>query len=1237
MPLTNVFRQPTSNPFHSQSRRASKSHDHANVDTENVDSIVSGGVVIASHTNNKKDKKGRGKGKSALYDPSSTLPSPTSPTSADFFSFPSPRFAMPDMISSLDVSRVPSFIRRSGKNENQKEVLADTTPSRTSASCTPIPPSPDISRPSTPLSTSTSAFFTQQHSNSRRFTPSPEPLTPTTAKPTTTPTATAGSITAASVATGRTGTIGSKFGSMFLSKKHRNSYVFDDDYVVLPASAPASLRGKGKGGVEVDQREQTEMPMPMQEPKRKRVSPGSMHIPVGAFLSNAFRSRSTLHLDHLPQQHQQQEHQQPQLKKKRSFLPKLPKLDTRPRTLASSTSLPIGDARARAEGAAAAATAAGMAVGGEKGDVDTKSKSKKYKRLFKAPSIITRNNNNNDRQDEIPISATVSTTTLATDITAPSFLPISPLSSSRTLPIKKSSGILSPFVLPATLRHGPFSKFRNLDSNPNARLPPLPPLPPQSSKSILVKGTDNGYETNHGDNNDPQMIQSSSKELESSIALASTDNDAITVITTTTTAAAATVDVSWNWQQNGHLYHNARWDDDDTSVHTVDSEVIRLSNDTRFPGYPERNAYWQEHCRNREQRHRKHQELQRQQRALGILSRSSSKRFRQKRDRYTVNIAAMQRLANERDRSLDATGSLPADNLGAKARAAPQDEARVAPETEVDSRGVCCDYSNGTNPQRQRQPNSGILFVTSTTTTAEVYPSLVTYDPQSQLRSIQQNQSFSSKNDQRTTSFKTRSSDALNEPNGNTTEADTGDNLNNPNNVDSGSRSNNSSTPSLRIRKEDDHCLSQPGLYASHNHILPLEKLVEMREQEQWRVKQLQHKLRLSLQRTQQQQQRQQQDRPPSRLLRGVSSNSLILPGRPTTPSSSQLLRAMSSSSLIPPNAQANRSTTPSSIQLLRAMSTGNPIPPNALTTPTAATTTPFTPATPTPTSPTTLLKSELPRPLEPALSTNVLHADVDDAADPSVSSSSVDVTTQNLDYRHKYTHRRQGSYSSMNSMTSRTSAVSSRQESSNGHMLLMLHEGCMHYYENGARKTGPEWDYNNLGADSSINGSISDMNDDDSVKDVNQEDDHPYQRPVSPTELRSPHSPHSPRLLLQRPMSTAALTLEPSDSGGRRHSASLRITYLSESPPAEEYLNNYYRRHHHHHSHHHQRHHSASSLGRMRGAKSRASISYSTMPTLATSCSPISSSSSPDPSSPTATLLSAIKLENSSTSSKKV
>lgn len=55
-----------------------------------------------------------------------------------------------------------------------------------------------------------------------------------------------------------------------------------------------------------------------------------------------------------------------------------------------------------------------------------------------------------------------------------------------------------------------------------------------------------------------------------------------------------------DWRHNSRVYYDDRWDR--ASILSVDSEMIRLAEDPDFPGYPERNAYWEQHCQIRERR-----------------------------------------------------------------------------------------------------------------------------------------------------------------------------------------------------------------------------------------------------------------------------------------------------------------------------------------------------------------------------------------------------------------------------------------------------------------------------------------------------------------------------------------------------------------------------------------------------------------------------------------------------------
>ncbi|KAF9201684.1 hypothetical protein BGZ49_008099 [Haplosporangium sp. Z 27] len=1445
MPLSNVFRRSITSPFQNQSQRKNtNTHGHTHFRSGNTDTITSytTNTNTNTNTNNKekqkqpmKDNNSKRKSKSkknseletSIYSlSSSSLPSPTSHSTSITATTTIPSsLTMLEMVSHLEISKShpAQILEKSslGENENgkqqqqqyQQEILEDIS---RESSCSPTPPSPGISMPSTPISPSTSEppFFTL-HPNNRSITSSPEPFTPETTKSTADTTTTTTSNNMAM--TGRTGTIGSKFGSMFSKssqqqqqqqRRRQRQDTKDLSNITVPTSSQQLESECGSTILDVE----GQTP---QEGMKKRLSSGTLHIPIGTFLSNTFRSRR-LSLQHdsvsaqnVQQQQERQEQQPKSLRKKRKgLLPKLPKLDTRPKFIVSSPSLPAVSTKKEGEG-----------VG-----VGTKS--------MKNKGSLFRNN----KKKEID-----TTSTITNSISTPGFSsislphPASPPTPQRSSSASKSS-LLSPFYLPATLRN--FSKNRNL--NPNIRLPP-PHSQDSSSTSVPVTGTNNGHVKAK---NNSQVTQLSSKELElSSTGTSTPDDEVITVVTVVTAAVTAdtTADTaadaaaaakSWDWERNSQLYHDTRWDDDGVSVATVDSEAIRISSDPNFPGYPERNAYWQKHCRIRERRHRKHQQLHEQQRPADLLfghsvldsdrddseggqqkrqreqeeeeefdpvkslrdarnrlrdpaertiTTPNDKRFRPKRERYTTYtayMAAMQQKAKDHEKSLDDDN----DDDGED-----DDYCVVADsESQLDSREIYHSQGHGKGSQWKRQSDRGILFVNSSIATTEICSNLM-HDPES-LPQIQRNQPFSPKTIYKNNSFTNESNktststikrlrdesgggsgdgespDALNDPSSGSLEAsdrpssanveanadaeanadvkaDTDNeadadananaevnanaeanantkanaeanasadstsadstspsNINVINDIDStsSSKSKNSggaSTPDLGIRKEEDLCLSQPGSYASHNHIMPLERLLELQDQEQWKVRQLQNRLRLSLQRADKKhnhrhhhQECQGQSPPlkPSPLDQQLSSPSLVsllthkrsslsgispsLPSNPshlsqtsfssstttvTTTTATTISSTSSSSTLLHPNRSTtlpypNRSTTSSSSRLLRAWSSNSSIFLATSRTPATTATSPTTilhksPESPTSSSPPTSWSPELPRPLKPALSTtfaNLLdEANIDDTA--SIASS-----TQSQDHRHKYVHRRQNSYSSMSSMSS----VSSRQEPSNhGHMLLMLHDGRMHYYKDGARKTGPEWDDgfsdnihdtndgdddvernladgldNNTCTDGGVEEYKIDDHNDGSQDDNTHEEDSQNRPPFSPVEYRSPHSPHSPRLFMKHHSSASGLISRPlpppllMDPKGRRHSTYLKTTNISESLAGENTNH-----------HQHRRQSSFSSLGCMHGTKSRASISYSTVPTIAMPTSPLSTSSPSFPSDSTTALLSAIKMEN--------
>ncbi|KAF9288926.1 hypothetical protein BGZ68_010335 [Mortierella alpina] len=467
---------------------------------------------------------------------------------------------------------------------------------------------------------------------------------------------------------------GSRFAAMF-SKGHRSS--------------EESVRQQENGT------EQDQMPM-QQESKKKRLSAGSIQAPISNFLTNTFRSsKQSPSAQQQPQQVVEEvQPGQVQRKKRRSLLPKLPKLDTRPKIIISSP----------------------MRKGG-------RSDKKQKEARAQGPGSGTGSSTPGLLSSSSPVSGT-----------------------GRGLGGAGHSfalSLLSPFYLPAQLRHAVFNK--------------------DSAKSAQQA---------------PPLFDSASL---------------------------------WDWRQHSRVYYDDRWDR--ASVLSADSDMARLSEDPNFPGYPERNEFWQKHCRIRERRLKK-QQLQRQLSGMaptagvdqddsdddesdddddkimgparmgpgGSRLRHTNSRNQNRHGKhrvryttYSAYMAAMQQKAKNRAERKNSEISLPpqlnaklmedmrlfeqrsmnqeanvktiADRLQngmGSVRASMDVDGQFQQQQRLERRmngmnmGSSDDDSDGQGRQqagrpsmslqRRRHPDSGILFVPSSATTAEVYPHLV-HDP----------------------------------------------------------------------------------------------------------------------------------------------------------------------------------------------------------------------------------------------------------------------------------------------------------------------------------------------------------------------------------------------------------------------------------------------------------------------------------------------------------------------------
>ncbi|KAF9108150.1 hypothetical protein BGX29_003029, partial [Mortierella sp. GBA35] len=764
MPLSNVFRHSFPNPFHNSSRKNRHAHARSGSTNGSSTSIVVVPVVEGNNnttSNNTIDinkplpsifgrsdsrkmfglrKRDKSKSKDKDDDDKKKRQGSQATSKSNHSSLsarhlvrldpdattPLPRPSSPsDLISHLQISKAlppppppPSL---------QEQHMSDIS-SPASTSFSPSPLSPQIRMPATPSAPSTPTSSAPTPHSARLLSASPEPFTPTP-----------GNSPGSPMATSSPGKIRSRFGSLFFNKSRQHSF---DERVLSEQE-------------EIDAREKENADL-VAVLKKKRMSTGSLQIPIGAFLSNTFRTKQQQQQQLQQVQDQDQSQQQQQPKKRRGLLPKLPKLDTRPRIVIS------------------------------------KSAAKKQK---EAKRSATGNG------DETHVPPGNSTATAGHEHAPSPGLDVVPGSltksggggSKSSSSLLGSPALLSPFYLPPQIRTGE----RNDD-----------PM----ATTATAKGSQAGQQL---------------------------------------------LDVSFNptfdWHQDTQVFYDDRWDR--ASVRTVDTEIIRLSDDPNFPGYPERNDYWQQHCRIRERRW-KHQIQKHQQQQLtesrsprwmsgggkadpvtGLLDEDSGSlleeedeydedgeplsarlrgvtdllhslperrtrqstapqsseqnRFRQRRVRYTTYsayIAAMQVKSKNRTdhkRSLDVAAiaaphdGSDSDKLMTDVRtlrersmvqpASVKDTADMFEEAFMGDSSVT-DHSldpaqrrhvqrrNGTNLgssddesegqletrnrvrpmlmpktlQRQSQPDSGILFVTAAATTAEVYPTLV-HDPRDQL------------------------------------------------------------------------------------------------------------------------------------------------------------------------------------------------------------------------------------------------------------------------------------------------------------------------------------------------------------------------------------------------------------------------------------------------------------------------------------------------------------------------
>lgn len=1072
MPLSNVFRLSFPNPFHSSSRKNRRAHARSGSTAGSPSSIVvvpvvedksnsnSGGNTVdfitpppstlgrsdspksISLRDKGKDKdvgKSRRKGSQEISKSTHSSLSTCHLERLDPDTNPRPSSPSSDLISHLHISKAP--LPLSFQEQQQQHVSALSSP--TSTSFSPSPFSPHISMPTSPSAPSTPLIT---DSPARILSASPEPLTPT--------------LPTSPLNLATSGTLGSRsrFGSLFTINKTRHN---SEERVLSDPEVHAKM-GKDKVDTALL--------------KKKRMSSGSLQIPISAFLSSTFRNKQQ-GAQKQPSQPEplqpvqdqdltQTQHQQSsQRKKRRGLLPKLPKLDTRPKI------------------------------------INSKSRSKNQKEAVKQVGTGYGGNGSSSTQQAPPENLTNAAPGLDLEWVVVPGSTATAKQGGGGGRRKSSTRLLSPFYLPRQIRTGAGShSSQNLD--PNVRLPP-PMMGSTREKNDSPTGT-----TTSGSQARQQFVDfypAFEFEWQADSQVFYDDRwDRASVRTVDTEIILLADDPNFPgyperndyWQQHCRI-RERRWkhqiqkhqqqqmmdarspkkwlngvkanpvtglveddsgslleeDDEDDEGRMTDQDgplADRLRDVTDLlNSLPERTA--------------------RRDRQSTAPASSHQNRFRQRRVRYTTYsayIAAMQVKSKNRTdhkRSLDVaamaspTAGIDTDKLMTDVRAL-RERSMTQPANVMDGDTMadhCLDptrqsslpevyygqrryarHRDGTNLgssdddsedqyeaedrvhpmssfaslQRQRQPDSGILFVAAAATTAEVYPTLV-HDPREQLlnKSTKSATTTSGNKLKDVSSFSqhdknARSLDAHNgpdrDPSGRRPSAsDSVNNTDNNNNDDINYNINNYDNSNMNNRNSSnnkkDLCLSRPGQYASHNHIMPLEKLLEVEEQERQRRRrallekqELDRQKRLMMEMEEQQQQ-----------------------------------------VLIYPDGAALDATKPTT---------------TTTTTTSISTATSSLPSSSS-SSPAQLSSSS--QPLEGADDNNSGSGDTF-LADPSTAMSVSDTAAS--------------SQQPTGSEPTSPGQPQARPQSS-GHMLLVLDRGRCQYYENGTRKRGPQWEEEGL------------------------------------------------------------------------------------------------------------------------------------------------------------------------------
>ncbi|KAG0054899.1 hypothetical protein BGZ83_010123 [Gryganskiella cystojenkinii] len=465
-------------------------------------------------------------------------PSSSSSTSTEIIG------AVLDIVEGRSRSNDSNSYNSSGGSESESDGIRHRHPISNQSTPTSISSSLPHPSPNNQLSSSSLSPATSLRTSTPivplvpLFSSSPEPLRPTdlifSQYPTTMPTG---------------GSLGKRFGSIF-SHNHSSTEEHPESEERINSLAI-------REGEDVDLENDFEK-------KKKRLSAGSLSVPIGTFLSNTFRPKH--HQQHQQHQQQHQQHKQEQQqgqstdplqrKKRKSLLSKLPRLDTRRKITVS------------AETTGAAAAVLESSGGGRSKKVLSPKKKSKESQQKKQNNITSTAAILEQRDGEE--SATFSTPGLSSvGLSWPSSpreeenpelfdSVLNQPTFAATTTDNTASGLLSPFYLPIQFRPG---------SNSN---------------------------------------------LHQQLGLFSDEQQGL---------PASLEELKEDWRQYSQVYYDDRWDR--ASVRTVDSETLRLSaDDPNFPGYPERNDYWQQHCRIRERRWK--QQLQKHQQQQQMEARSPS-------------------------------------------------------------------------------------------------------------------------------------------------------------------------------------------------------------------------------------------------------------------------------------------------------------------------------------------------------------------------------------------------------------------------------------------------------------------------------------------------------------------------------------------------------------------------------------------------------------------------------------